>query len=199
MCDWVEREIDLGHFHDFSEPGEYRVQILYNSCGHAAADETVWDGGFTGNPALFPFFDQTRSEDILLVQINPIHRDEVPTSGHDIMERVSEITFNESLLREFRAIDFVNRLVDSGKLSRDAYMRPFMHRIDGAEPLKAFDTASRLSAKWRFLQDLRDIGRTAANHWLAENYDAIGQRATLDLRMAYTSLPANGNARRPSA
>ena len=50
--------------------------------------EAYWDGGFTGNPALFPFFDGTVSEDILLVQVNPIRRDEIPTSGHDIMERV---------------------------------------------------------------------------------------------------------------
>jgi hypothetical protein len=41
-----EREIDLGKLHDFSKPGEYRVQLLYNSGGHPEADRSVWDGSF---------------------------------------------------------------------------------------------------------------------------------------------------------
>jgi NTE family protein len=94
--------------------------------------EAYWDGGFTGNPALFPFFDQTRSEDILLVQVNPIRREEVPTTGHDIMERASEIVFNESLLREFRAIDFVNRLFAENRRHQGA-RRPYRIVEDGHE------------------------------------------------------------------
>ncbi|MDO9442915.1 MAG: patatin-like phospholipase family protein [Beijerinckiaceae bacterium] len=154
-----------------------------------------WDGGYLGNPALFPLFYKTACPDIVIVQVNPIEREGTPRTAREIQNRLNEITFNGALLGELRAIDFVNRLVDSGKLSRDAYMRPFVHRIDGAEPLKAFSSASRLSAAWSFLQELRDIGRAAARDWLATHYDAIGQRGTLDLRMAFST---NGTARRSS-
>ncbi len=75
-----------------------------------------WDGGYMGNPALFPFYSATQSEDILLVQINPVERAETPRSAREILSRLDEITFNASLLREFRAIEFVTRLIDEGKL-----------------------------------------------------------------------------------
>ena len=155
-----------------------------------------WDGGYLGNPALFPLFYKTACPDIVIVQVNPIEREGTPRTAREIQNRLNEITFNGALLGELRAIDFVNRLVDSGKLSRDAYMRPFVHRIDGEDPLKVFSSASRMSAAWPFLQQLRDIGKAAARAWLDVNYDAIGQRGTLDLRMAYQ---ANGIARRSSS
>jgi NTE family protein len=72
-----------------------------------------------GNPALFPVLYKTACPDIVIVQVNPIERDEVPRSAHQIQDRLNEITFNGTLLSEMRAIDFVNRLIDSGKLSRD--------------------------------------------------------------------------------
>ena len=148
--------------------------------------EPYWDGGYVGNPALFPLFYNVESNDVLLVQINPIERRTTPRTAHEIQNRLSEITFNSGLLRELRAIDFVTRLIDQGKLSRDEYKRVLMHRIHGGEQLDAFTAASRLNASWSFFQDLRDLGREAARRWLARHYDAIGRRATLDLREAYS-------------
>jgi len=152
--------------------------------------EAYWDGGFTGNPALFPFFTATRSEDIILVQINPVRRDEVPTTTQDIVERVSEITFNASLLREFRAIDFVNRLIDEGKLpdgmlGENRYKRNRLHRIDATAALAAHKASSKMDTSWSFFQELRDAGREAAKDWLKKNFSAIGERATLDLRKEF--------------
>ncbi len=122
----------------------------------------------------------------LLVQINPIQRRELPTKAREIQDRLNEITFNASLLRELRAIDFVNRLVDDGKLKREDYKRVLMHRIDGGPPLAELTSSSRMNAEWDFLLRLRDMGRTAAKRWLKRNYDAIGKTATLDLRDAIT-------------
>ncbi len=85
--------------------------------------EDYWDGGYMGNPVLFPFFTETETEDIILVQINPIRREELPRSAHDIQERVNEITFKPSLLHELRAIDFVRRLIDHGRLKGTHYKR----------------------------------------------------------------------------
>jgi len=149
------------------------------------AGEAYWDGGYSGNPALFPFFTETRAEDILLVQINPVRREEVPTGGQEIMERLSEITFNASLLREFRAIDFVNRLMEEGRLDSKRYRRTRLHRIDATEALAHHKASSKLDTSLSFFLELRDAGREAAEAWLAAHYADIGVRATLDLRAEF--------------
>src|SRR3546814_7036589 len=82
-----------------------------------------------GNPALVPFFNASRSNDVIVVQINPVFRRGAPKSAREIYNRVNEITFNASLLREFRAIDFVSRLLDEGKLDRETYKQVLVHRI----------------------------------------------------------------------
>jgi NTE family protein len=147
--------------------------------------EPYWDGGYLGNPALFPLFYKTRSDDILLVQINPIERRATPRTMHEIQNRLTEITFNGSLLGELRAIEFVSRLIDEGKLSKDEYKQVRMHRILGGEKLDAFTASSRLNADWTFFKELKDLGRAAAKAWLKANYEAIGVAGTLDLTAAY--------------
>jgi NTE family protein len=148
--------------------------------------EPYWDGGYAGNPALFPLFYETASDDILLVQINPIERRDTPRRAHEIQNRLTEITFNSNLLHELRAVDFVTRLIDAGKLSESNYKRVLMHRIAGGEKLDAFAASSRLNAEWSFFKELKDLGRATAKRWLAANYDAIGEHSTLDLKAAYT-------------
>jgi NTE family protein len=147
--------------------------------------EAYWDGGFLGNPPLFPLFDMPGSEDILLVQVNPIERDEVPHTAHAIVERMSEITFNASLLREFRAIDFVNRLMRENKLDPKRYRTNRLHRIDAGKALAQYTAATKLDTSWSFFQELHRAGQLAAAEWLKENYDAIGVKGTLELRKAF--------------
>ncbi len=148
-------------------------------------NEAYWDGGYTGNPALFPFFDETETPDILVVQVNPVWRDDLPTSPREITERASEITFNSSLLREFRAIDFVNRLMDEGRLDPGRYRRNHVHRIDATEALAQYSAASKLDTSWHFFQELHAAGRAAAQTWLKQHYDDIGVRSTIDLRAEF--------------
>jgi NTE family protein len=147
--------------------------------------EPYWDGGYTGNPALFPLFYETRADDILLVQINPIERRTTPRTAEEIRDRLTEVTFNANLLHELRAVEFVTRLIDEGKLSTRDYKRVRMHRIHGGSELDAFRASSRLNAQWEFFKELKDLGRAAARKWLAANYPAIGRESTLDLRQAY--------------
>jgi NTE family protein len=147
--------------------------------------EAYWDGGYMGNPALFPLFYGTGSSDILLVQINPIERKGVPRTPTEIRNRLNEITFNAPLLREFRAIDFVARLIDEGKLSTDDYKRVLIHRIALSEALSEIDASSKLTAKWDFFVMLRDAGRRAASRWLKRRFDDVGVRSTIDLRAEY--------------
>lgn len=149
-------------------------------------DEPYWDGGYTGNPALYPFFTETQCEDIVLVQINPIERNETPKTSREILERISEITFNASLLREFRAIDFVNRLIDEGKLEGGDYRRNRVHRIDASVELAALGAGSKFNTSWAFFTQLRDVGRAAAGHFLDAHFDDVGVKSTLDLRAAFS-------------
>jgi len=144
-----------------------------------------WDGGYRGNPPLFPLFYKTVCPDILIVQINPIERRETPRSARDIQDRLNEINFNGTLMSEMRAVDFVNRLIDSGRLAREHYMRANLHRIDGGAYLRPLSTASKLDASLALIEELHGFGRKAAEQWLAKNFDSIGKEGTLDLRMAF--------------
>ncbi|MFB9173311.1 patatin-like phospholipase family protein [Roseibium salinum] len=143
--------------------------------------EPYWDGGYMGNPPLYPLFYETDTPDVVLIQINPLERRVVPKTAREILNRMNEITFNSTLMRELRAIDFVSRLIEEGKLSRQDYMKVHMHRISAAElvPLQA---SSKMNAEWSFLTELRDIGRRTAEAWLDTRFEDIGNRSTIDLR-----------------
>jgi NTE family protein len=143
-----------------------------------------WDGGYMANPALFPLFCETTTDDILLVQINPLQRRQTPRTARDIHDRLNEITFNSNLLRELRAVAFVQRLIDEGKLSPDDYKNVHLHRIDGSGELDDYQASSRRTAQWDLFVQLRDAGRRTAQSWLADHYAAIGTRSTLDLPSA---------------
>ena len=148
--------------------------------------EPYWDGGYMGNPSLFPLFYDDAPEDILLVQINPIERRETPDTVEEIANRIDEITFNAGLLHELRAIEFVERLIDRGVLQGgQGYRKLRLHKIQASEDLVHYKAASKLDAEWPFLQHLRDLGRAAADAWLNENLEHIGKRATLDLRATF--------------
>ncbi len=147
-----------------------------------------WDGGYMGNPVLFPFIDYSPSSDIVIVQINPIERPGTPRTAHDILNRVNEITFNASLLRDLRAIDFVDRLLEEGKLSADSYRKMKIHVIDGCGDMLKLDASSKLNAEWAFLIHLRDIGRNTAQEWLKKHFDDIETRSTVDIRAMFAGI-----------
>jgi NTE family protein len=145
-----------------------------------------WDGGYLGNPVIFPFFRTTTTEDVLVVQINPLFRQSTPTSSSEIMNRINEITFNSSLIAEYRAIDFVARLIDQGKLPRGTgpgeYRRINVHRIVLDRFGTHFDSFSRLSTDYDFFDMLHVNGKRAARRFLDEHFDDLGVKSTVDLR-----------------
>ncbi len=155
-----------------------------------------WDGGYGGNPALFPFFYANAVEDVLLVQINPIMRAGAPASARDINNRIDEITFNAGLLREFRAIAFVKKLIDAGRISDSDYRDIRMHRIDADDALKELTAASKINAQWDFLQYLRDLGRAAADDWHETDYASVGHKATVELHDELTPVSGHPPRRR---
>ncbi len=151
-----------------------------------------WDGGYMGNPPLFPFFHGSPSSDIVIVQINPVLREGVPKTAADIQDRVNEITFNSALLHELRAIDFVSRLLDNEQLDPGVYRRMNMHIIEARKQMRPLGASSKLNAEWAFLSHLFDIGRNAAENWLEQHFDDIGTCSSFDTRQmfqGYGALP----------
>ncbi|RMH49634.1 MAG: patatin-like phospholipase family protein [Alphaproteobacteria bacterium] len=141
-----------------------------------------WDGGYSGNPALFPLFEVPETKDIVIVQVTPFTRRGVPVTAHDIQERVNEITFNASLLAELRAIDFVRRMINAGALPRERYRKMRIHMIADEDAMSPLGSSSKLNAEWAFLQHLHDLGHAAAGAWLDRHADDLGRRSTVNLR-----------------
>tara|TARA_R110002074_G_C12504578_1_gene662903 strand:- start:807 stop:1850 length:1044 start_codon:yes stop_codon:yes gene_type:complete len=147
-----------------------------------------WDGGYMGNPALFPFHGHTGTDDIVVIQINPIERKCAPRTPQDIQNRINEISFNGSLLKELRMIDFVDRLVREGKLSTDDYRQVRVHIIENQAELKPLGASSKMNTEWAFLTKLRDLGRDTAATWLDEMGPFVGKRGTVDLREMFQGI-----------
>ena len=152
--------------------------------------QAYWDGGYMGNPALFPLFYNTEARDVLIVHINPIVRKGNPTSPHEIEDRVNEISFNSALIKELRAVAFVQKLLDEGWLKpqfQDRLKYVLIHSLRADEALADLSSASKLCTDWNFLILLRDRGREAAKQWLQQNYESVGKRQTVDLRTEFLS------------
>lgn len=141
-----------------------------------------WDGGYMGNPAIWPLIYNTSCHDVLLVQINPIKRLGTPKHAIDIINRVNEISFNSSLIAEMRAIHFVRKLIAEGKLSNREYAEMRMHRVMPPTDLREMNAASKMYTSWEFFESLHAIGRRQMDDWLKQNKKSIGKQSTLDIQ-----------------
>lgn len=169
-------------------PGELGTeQVLASAClpqmfpAIEIDGEAYWDGGFSGNPALYPLLTSPEAPDILVVQINPVVRPDLPRTARDIMNRVNEISFNSSLLKELRAIEMMQRVAAARGVDLGVYTHTYLHLIHTDLEVKDLVASSKLNAEWSYLRLLFDLGREWADSWLDQNFDAIGQRSTLDL------------------
>jgi NTE family protein len=149
------------------------------------AGQAYYDGGYSGNPCIYPLIYNCESRDVAIVQINPLHRDEIPTTAREVVDRVNEISFNNSLVHEMRAVHFVTRLIDSGALDGAEYKRMLMHMIEADAEMREVGAASKMNTDRAFLAHLMEVGRTAAESWLDRCYEDIGQRSSLDLAAAF--------------
>ncbi|MEQ1717946.1 MAG: patatin-like phospholipase family protein [Hyphomicrobium sp.] len=147
--------------------------------------EHYWDGGFMGNPAIFPLIYRGASRDVIVVHINPIVRDTVPTTAPEIFDRMNEISFNSSLMREMRAIAFVSRLLEEEAVDDTRYKRMLIHAVRNDEEMARYGAESKFDSSWSFLCHLRDAGRAATTAWLEASFEGVGQRTTIDLAGTY--------------
>lgn len=139
-----------------------------------------WDGGYMGNPPLYPLIKGTDTSDILLVQINPCRINKVPKTADDVLHRINELSFNASLIGELRLIEFINEMLDRG-YDMDGELRNIRYHVISADnALEEFDVSSKSNASWDFLNLLREKGKEHASLWLDKNYNTIGNKTTAD-------------------
>ncbi|MEM0923170.1 MAG: patatin-like phospholipase family protein, partial [Pseudomonadota bacterium] len=146
--------------------------------------EAYWDGGYMGNPALYPLV-ASDSRDILIVHVNPIERPDVPTSARDILNRVNEISFNATLLRELRAIDFVKRLIEEGHLTSSEKRDLLIHSIRNDQVMADLNVATKLSPEPELIDYLKSEGQQAADRFLTDHWGDLDERSTVDLRAMF--------------
>ncbi len=143
--------------------------------------EHYWDGGFMGNPALYPLFNETETADTVIIHVNPVERADVPTTAAAIQNRVNEISFNSSLLRELRNVEFVTRLMTEGKLKPGEQRMVHIHSIRDDVAMADLNVATKLSPAPELFDYLKEAGHSAADRFLKEHWGAIGSESSLNL------------------
>lgn len=147
-------------------------------------NEFYWDGGFMGNPAIYPLIYNSDCNDILILHINPIYRDQMPGTAAEILNRMNEISFNSSLLREMRAIAFVTKLIKNDWI-KEEYTKNlksiYIHAIRADVTMQNFSVASKLSPDWAFINHLFNEGYRQGNEWLLRNFNSVGKKTTIDI------------------
>ena len=147
--------------------------------------EAYWDGGYMGNPALFPLIYNCKAPDIVIVHINPLIRKEVPRTADEISNRIDEISFNSSLMREMRAVSFVTRLVTQHRIVGEELPHVLIHSIADDAFMESLSSTSKSNADWCFLTHLRDQGRKCAGDWLTKNFVKVGFESSVDIDTVY--------------
>lgn len=184
--------VQTGRLHIFPKEKISAEAVMASACLPAVFQAVeidgvpYWDGGYLGNPVIYPFFRSTQTEDVLIVQINPLMRKKIPQTTREIMGRVNEITFNSALMAELRAIEFVNRLIDQRRLPHgtgpNEYRHIKVHRIvmDGLG--ERFSASTKLRNDFESLDLLRKLGQRAARRFLDNHFADIGVRSSVDLK-----------------
>jgi NTE family protein len=199
--------VQTGRIRVFTNADDATRRALGDGCGRISVDSVLasaclpflfpaveidgvpyWDGGFVGNPAIWPLIYGCESRDVAIVQINPLVRGGTPRTPAAIANRVKEISFNNALMSEMRAIAFVDELIETDKLAgqaTDRYKQMLVHRIHAEDAMLRLGTASKMNAEPCFLRYLRQLGRETAGAWLQAHAEHLGTRSTLDIRQTY--------------
>ena len=142
--------------------------------------EAYWDGGYAGNPTITPLVNECTSNDTILVQINPVERPGTPRTAREIVNRVNEISFDSSLLKELRMIAVLRQVANPGRCEGALWAKMRIHRI-ASEAMTELGYSSKLNAEWDILCHLRDKGRQAANAFLELHGQDLGAQSSVDL------------------
>ena len=129
--------------------------------------EHYWDGGYAANPPVLPLVEGTDCGDVVIVQVDPVRIEELPTTARAIRERVQVLAFNAGFLREMQAV------AASGRVR--------LHLVEAEAEMARLGAASKLDADGAFLERLFALGRERAEGFLTAHGAAIGTRSSLDV------------------
>jgi NTE family protein len=147
-----------------------------------------WDGGYRGNPPIWPFIYNCDSRDVVIVELDPSVRPGIPRTNAEIADRLNEITFGGALMAEMRAIAFVQSLIDQGAITGEFSQRLkklLIHSINDEASLAPLGSVSKFNIEPEFLDYLFKLGRAAATRWLASTLDSVGVRTSIDIRARF--------------
>lgn len=148
--------------------------------------EHYWDGGYMGNPAMFPLLYQCKANDIMLVEINPIRIDEVPQTARGIVDRMNSISFNATMMREMRTIAFVTQMLEQHRLTGRSHLRRiYFHMMQAEKEMSAYGASSKFNVHRDFIEILFQLGVRTADTWLEQNYDKLGTESSIDLQKLF--------------
>lgn len=142
--------------------------------------EPYWDGGYSGNPTISPLVRECKSHDTFIVQINPVFRAETPRTAPEIHNRINEVSFNATLLKELKMIALLREVANPGDGECRLWAKMRVHLIK-SDLIPTLGASSKLNAEWAFLTMLRDEGRRAASEFAAAHAQDVGRRSTFDL------------------
>lgn len=142
--------------------------------------DPYWDGGYSGNPTITPLVRECKSQDTILVQINPVERAGTPRTSQEILNRLNEISFNAPLLKELRMIALLRQMTDPRQCEATQWAGMRIHRV-ATNAIADLGSSSKMNAEWDFLCMLRDEGRRSAEEFLQNHGGDLGQRSSLDL------------------
>ena len=147
--------------------------------------EYFWDGGYMGNPPIFPLIYHCTTSDVLLIMVNPIHIEQVPQTAQAILDRINTLSFNSSLMREMRAINFVNRLVDSGFDDGGRLKKMLIHCIDAEDEMSRLGVSSKVNVSRDFLAWLFELGRKRGDAFLRDHFATIGRDSSISIEQRF--------------
>lgn len=179
--------VETGRIRIFSGSDITPASLLASACLPAAFQAVeidgaaYWDGGYSGNPALFPLYQPDLPDDILIVSINPQSRAGVPMTPMDIQNRINEISFNAALLGELRAVNFVKRLIREGRMERGKMKDVLIHLIADDDLMNDLSATTKLLPSPALFNRLKTAGQVAADGFLKRHGTKIGNEASLDL------------------
>lgn len=143
--------------------------------------EYYWDGGYTGNPVIYPLIYDCDATDVVLLKLNPTHRNRLPITAGEIGDRMNEITNNTSIMREMRQMFFIEKLINQKLVKEDTLKHMHVHLIENEAVFQDLGWSSKLNTDRAFLMHLFEEGRKTADKWMEKNYDSIGKKSTADI------------------
>ena len=131
--------------------------------------ELFWDGGYAGNPVIEPLIYRCRGRTIVCVLVQPLERAEAPRSARQISERIAELAFSNTFLRELSSLRTAQRSIK--RTMALSWLGRRLKNVDVQllEPGESLDThaaKTRLDTRIGYLRNLRDLGRERTEAWL---------------------------------